>query len=121
MRVTRDLDVIEHGETSFARSVRRQRLRIALAIAVVEGVLVVADVIPWWAVLALATAALALYVGVGRDSSNNDVRNITWIAAVSQLVVVLVPIAVVVVGALAIVVVVGFVLVALIALLADRS
>jgi hypothetical protein len=120
MRIARDLDVIEHGETSLARSLRRQRLRIALAIAVVEGILVITDVIPWWLVLALATAGLALYVGVGRDSSNGDVRNITWIVAVSQLVVVLVPIAVVVVGALAIVVVVGFAIVALLALLADR-
>jgi len=120
MRVARDLDVIEHRETSLTRTVRRQRLRIALAIAVVEGILVLGDVVPWWVVLALGTAALATYVGVGRASTREDVRNITWIAAVSQLVVVLVPVAAVVVGALAVVVVVGLAIVALVALLADR-
>ena len=120
MRIARELDVIEHGETSLARTIRRERLRIALAIAVVEGILVIADVIPLWAVLALATVTLVLYAAVGRESSSAEVRNITWIAAVSQLVVVLVPIALVVVGALAIAVVVGFAIVALVALLADR-
>jgi hypothetical protein len=118
--VARDLEVIEHGETSVARTLRRQRLRIALVIAVVEGILVIADVIPWWLVLSLALLGLVAYTAVGRTSGRADVRNITWIAAVSQLIVVLVPIAAVAVGILAIVVVALLAVVALVALLADR-
>jgi hypothetical protein len=120
MPVARELDVLEHGETSVSRMLRRHRLRIALVVAVVEGILVIADVIPWWLVLSLALVGLVAYTAVGRNSTRTDVRSITWIAAVSQLIVVLVPIATVVVGILAIVVVALLAVVALVALLADR-
>jgi hypothetical protein len=120
MPMARELDVLEHGETSGARMLRRHRLRIALVVAVVEGILVIADVIPWWLVVSLALVGLVVYTAVGRNSTRADLRSVTWIAAVSQLIVVLVPIAAVVVGILAIVVVALLAVVALVALLADR-
>ena len=91
-----------------------------LGIAAVEGLLVLVGVVPWWAVVVLAAAAVAIHVGFGRDHPRPGVRGVTWLAAVSQLLVVLVPIAVVVAGALAVGVVVLLAVVALVVLLRER-
>jgi hypothetical protein len=112
--------LIEHGESRLTRRVRHNRYKIALAIAALEGILVLAGAIPWWLVVFLALAALAAYVGWGREHESSDVRVITWTAAVSQLIVVLVPMlagALVVLAALA---VVALAAIALAALLIDR-
>jgi hypothetical protein len=112
--------VVEHRESRFARRLRRRRLHVALAIAAVEGILVLAGVIPWWFVIALVIAAVAGYVWVGRDHRNPTLRAASWVAAVSQLVVVLVPVAVVLIGLLAIVLVALLAVGALATLLLDR-
>ena len=59
--------------------------------------------VPWWAVLLLAAAAFGVYVLFGREHRNPLVREASWIAAVSQLVVVLVPVLAVVLTTLAVV------------------
>lgn len=113
------LTIIEFGETRPARFLRRQRLQIALVLAAVEGIFVLSGSIPWWAAIVAAAAALGLHAWL-RAASNQTVRHLAWIAAVSQLVVVLVPIAAAVVTALAIVLLALLVVVALGALLRDR-
>ena len=108
--------VIEHGEGRFARRLRTTRYKVALAIAALEGILVLAGAIPWWVVVALAIGAVAAYVGWGRENRSPDVRVVTWTAAVSQLIVVLVPVlaaALFVIAALVIVVVAALLLAAL--------
>jgi hypothetical protein len=115
-----DLAVIEHREPAWARNLRRNRFKIAIAIGAVEGLLVVAGVVPWWAVVVLAAVALSAYLGFGRQNARADVRGVTWVAAVTQLLVVLVPIAVVVATALAVVVVVLMAIAALVVLLRER-
>ena len=107
--------LVEHGESRLARRLRHNRLKVALAIAAVEGILVLAGAIAWWIVVLLALAALAAYVGWGREHESADVRVVTWTAAVSQLLVVLVP---VVAGALVVLAAVAVVVVAAIALAA---
>jgi hypothetical protein len=112
--------IIEHGESRLARRIRTSRLKLALGIAALEGILVLAGAIPWWLVVLLALGALAAYAGWGREHESADVRIVTWTAAVSQLVVVLVPVvagALVVLAALAVVV---LAVVALAALVLDR-
>lgn len=115
-----ELVVIQHGESRSSRRLRRSRLRIALAVAALEGILVLAGAIPWWAVLVLAAGGLAVHAAVGREHANATVRSVTWIVAVSQLLVVLVPVATAILVALAVVVLVLFVVAALAALLLDR-
>lgn len=115
-----ELVVIEDGETPRARFLRRERLRLALVVAVVEGILVLAGAIPWWLVFVLATAGLVAYLALGRDSGNDAVRHVTWIVAVSQLFVALVPVLAVVLTALAVVALVAAAAVALAVLLLDR-
>ena len=83
--------IVEHGESRFGRRLRGGRIKVALAIAAIEGILVLAGVIPWWLVVIAAVGAVAGYVAWGRDHESADVRVVTWTAAVSQLSVVLMP------------------------------
>ena len=112
--------IVEHRESPLSRRLRRRRLQIALGIAAVEAILVVIGVLPWWLVVAAAAGSVALYVWVGREHSSPGIRAGTWLAAVSQLMVVLVPLALLFVGVLAIVLVAVLAAVALAALLLDR-
>jgi hypothetical protein len=112
--------VVEHRESQLSRRLRRQRVQIAFAIAVVEAILVLVGIVPWWLVVALAAGSVALYVWFGRGHASPGVRAATWLAAVSQLIVVLVPIGLVFVGILAIVVIAVLAAVALAMLLLDR-
>ena len=111
-----DQFLLEHRERRFTRRIRHNRIRIALAIAAAEGILVIGGVIPWWVVVLLALAAVAAYAAWGREHESADVRVLTWTAAVSQLVVVLVPVlagALVVLAAVAVVLLAAIVLAAL--------
>ncbi len=87
----------------------------------VEGVLAVFDVIPWYAVVLAAAVAVIFYFGVGRRLSSPTARQASWIVAASQALVALVPALAVVVGTLALIAVAIFAVVALLALFADRA
>ncbi len=112
--------VVEHHESPLSRRLRRRRARIAIGIAAVEAVLVLAGMVPWWVAVVAATASVTVYVWFGRRHPAPGVRAATWLAAVSQLIVVLVPVGVVVVGILALVGVVVLAAVALTVLVLDR-
>jgi hypothetical protein len=112
--------VIEHKETPRAAGLRRNRLRISLGLAVLEGLAVIVGAIDWWVVVLLAAGAVVLYVAVGRSHVRDEIRHVTWIAAVSQLLVVLVPVAIVVATFLAVALVVLVAVGLLVALLTDR-
>jgi hypothetical protein len=111
---------IEHGQGRLGTLLRERRWHLVLWIVLVEGILVLFDAIPWWTVLVLAVLAFALYIGTGRGHRNSAVREGTWIAAVSQLVVVLVPVLALVLTALAIVALVLVAVGVLALLLLDR-
>ena len=114
------LPVIEHDTTQHGRWLRSHRVRIAIWIAVVEGILVVIHVIPWWAAVLVAALCVLFYFEVGRKSGSYTIRQSGWIAAASQALVALVPILVLIVGTLALVMVALLAVVALIALFAER-
>jgi hypothetical protein len=111
---------IEHGSTRIGRGLRENRLRIALVVALIEGILVLVGAIDWWVVVLLAIGAVALYVMRGRAARRGEVRETSWILAVSQVAVVLVPALVLVATAFAIVALVIVAVVALVVLLRDR-
>jgi hypothetical protein len=111
---------IEHGSNRFGRALRENRLKLALVLAVAEGVLVLVGQIRWWVVVLLAIAAVVLYVSRGRQARREEIREGTWILAVSQLAVVLVPAFALVLTAFAFFVLVVFAIVALVILLRDR-
>ena len=112
--------VLEHGASRTGRWLRERRTRIALWVAVVEGVLIVFGQVPVWLALVAAVLALAFYVLVGRELASDTARQATSIAALSQALVALVPVVVFLVGTLALIVVATLAVVALLALVADR-
>jgi hypothetical protein len=111
--------VVEHRGGAAARWLRERRLRLALLIAFVESVLVLLSSHGWWYVLAAAVVAVALHWFVGRRNPGL-LHEITWTAAVSQLLAVIVPVLWEVVKLIAIIVLVILALFLLAALLIDR-
>ena len=112
--------VLEHRSTPGGRWLRARRLRIALGIALVEGLLVVLDVVDWWVAIVVSVVAIGFYLVAGRELRSYAGRQVSWIAAAAQALVVLVPILVVVISWLAIVALVILAVVALVLLLSDR-
>ena len=113
--------LIDHGSTRAGRWLRARRLRFAAWIAVVEGLLVVLHVIPWFAAIALAALALGFYIWLGRELRSDAARQGSWIVAASQVLVVLVPVLVALIGGLAILAVGVLAVVALFVLFTDRG
>jgi hypothetical protein len=113
-------EVLEHGSTRTGRWLRGRRTGTALWIAVLEGALVVFDVISLPVALIVAVAVLVLYFTLARRLRSDAARQAAWIAAVSQAFVALVPVLVVVVGTLALILVAMFAVFALVLLFAER-
>jgi hypothetical protein len=116
-----DLPMIEHGSTRSGRWLRERRLRIALWIAVIEGILVVVHAVPRWPSIFVAVIVVVVYMAWGRHSSSDTIRHTTWILAASQALVALVPIIFIIVGTVALVAVGILAVVALIVLFTERS
>jgi sterol desaturase/sphingolipid hydroxylase (fatty acid hydroxylase superfamily) len=112
--------VVEHRERDFSYLLRRRRAQVAVGIAAAEAVLVLAGLVPWWAVVVFAVVSVAGHLWVGRGLRSPRTRSVTWVAAVSQLIVVLVPVGIVVIGLLALAVIAALAAVALVVLLLDR-
>jgi heme O synthase-like polyprenyltransferase len=112
---------IEHDGGRLGRTLRENRLKIALVVALVEGVLVLFGEVDWWLVLVFAVVAVWLYVASGRSARREALREASWIFAVSQVAVVLVPALALVLTAFAVVALVVIAVVALVVLLRDRK
>jgi hypothetical protein len=112
--------VLEHKQSRAARWLRESRVKIALWIAVVEGVLVVFDVVPKWTALIVGAILIAFWFAVGRTLRSSLARDTSWIAATSQAFVALVPFLVFIVGTLALIAVGILAVVALVVLFGDR-
>jgi hypothetical protein len=83
--------VVEHGSGRPSRWLRERRFKIALAIGLVEALLVLASAIGWFWVLGAAILAFALYLWVRSNVRSEIVRELTWILAFSQVVPFVVP------------------------------
>jgi hypothetical protein len=112
--------MIEAGSTRTGRWLRERRIRLALWVAVIEGLLVAitADLTKW-TVLVIAAILLAFYMVAGRNMRWDVGRQLSWIAATSQALAILVVILAFVLGFVAIVAVVIFAIVALVYLFSD--
>lgn len=83
--------MIEAGGTRGGRWLRHRRLRIALWIAAIEGVLVaVTPDLSRWTVLVIGAIVLAFYILAGRNMSWDVGRHLSWILAASQAMAILV-------------------------------
>ncbi|MFL5967222.1 MAG: hypothetical protein ACJ747_11785 [Gaiellaceae bacterium] len=111
---------IEGHSSRASRWLRVRRLRLALWIAVLEGIVVaIRGDISRWTVIVIAGLVLAVYMAL-RDRLRWDAgRQVLWVVAASQVMALLVVILAFVVGALALVLVVLFAIVALVYLFSD--
>jgi hypothetical protein len=87
-----ELPIVEHDSSRTGRWFRERRLRLAVWIAVIEGILVVLHVIPKWLAILVAIAVLAWYFLSGREARSVSVRQVGWVAAVSQAAILLIPV-----------------------------
>jgi hypothetical protein len=99
---------------------RERRFRTALWIALIEGLLVILHVIDRWVATGVAVVIIGLYFLLGRRSSSPTVRQVSWVAAVSQAILILVPIVFAIIGTVALILVAIIAVVALVALFAER-
>lgn len=113
--------IVEHGGSRASRWLHERRIRLAFWIAVVEGVLVAFHAISWWLAIAVAVLVVVGWFTFGHRLRSGTVRQLGWIAAVSQSLVALVPIFVLVVGTLALIVVGVLAVVALVLLFGSRD
>jgi hypothetical protein len=111
---------IDHRSTAAGRWLRERRLKVALGIALVEGILVIADVIPNWVAIVVGVAIAGYWFFAGRHHSWQLARQVSWTAAMSQVFMALVPLLAFVLTALAVVALAVIAIIALVALLADR-
>jgi hypothetical protein len=112
--------MIEGGSTRIGRWLRERRLRLALWVAVAEGLLVaLTPDLTKWTVLVLGVILLAFYMVAGRNIRWDVARQLSWIAAASQALAILVVILAFVLGLLAIAAIVVFALIALVYLFSD--
>ena len=112
--------VLEHGTSRSGRWLRENRVRLAIAIAIAEGLLVAFGVIDGLLALLVALLLLLFYFAYGRKLRWDWAREASWVAATSQAFVALVPVLVIVIGTLALIGVAVIAVVALVLLFADR-
>jgi hypothetical protein len=113
---------IEAGSTRGGRWLRDRRIRIALWVAVIEGLIAAfSHDIGRWTILLMAVIVLAFYIVAGRQLKWDVARQLSWIAAASQVLAILVIIFAFVLKLIAIVIIVGFALVALVYLFTDHK
>lgn len=88
-----DYPVLEHRERRADRWLRGNRLLLAFLVALTETLLVVLEVIGWYWVVGIAAVILAFHFLYGRRARWTWLRQLSWTAAVSQMLPVLIPFA----------------------------
>ena len=112
---------IEQGETSATGWLRTSRLTIALVVGVAETLAILFTGLTWWSAVVLAAVIFFLHIRYGRKAESATVRQLSWAAAGSQVLPVLVPAIVRLVAVIVIVAVVVLALVIAAMLFLDRK
>jgi hypothetical protein len=116
----REQPVINAHSSRVSRWLRERRLRLALWIAVAEGIVVaIRGDISRWTVVVIAALVLLLYVSLRDRITWDAARQVLWIVAASQLLALLVAILAFFVFAIALIAVVLFAIIALVYLFTD--
>jgi hypothetical protein len=111
---------IDSGSSRAGRWLRERRLKLALYIAIAEGIIVaLRGDISRWTVVGIAALVLVIYMLVRENLRWDAGRQVLWIVAASQVLAVLVVILAFIVGVVALVLVGLFALVALVYLFTD--
>ena len=112
--------VIDSDSTPVGRWLRARRVRLAIWVAVAEGLIVALENdISKWTVMILAIAVLALYFVAGRNLKWDVGRQLAWIAAASQVLALLVALFAFILWGVAVGVIVVLAILALVYLYSD--
>ena len=99
----------------------QRRLKIALGIAVVEGIFVaLANDISRWTVIAISIPIILFYIFAGRNLESHTGRQISWIAAASQAFTVILCVVAAVLGPLTLILAGVFAVIALILVVGEK-
>ena len=113
--------MIEHGTSRTGRWLAARRVKLALAIAIAEAIIVaLEDSVSRWTVIIIAVPLIALYVYAGRNWRSDTARQVAWIAAASQALAVVAVILAFILGWLALILAGLFAAIAIAFLLFDR-
>jgi hypothetical protein len=103
------------------RWLAERRLKIALGIAVLEGIVVAVEKdFSRWTVIIISAPIIAFYLFAGRALESDTGRQLAWIAAASQAFAVILCVVALVIGAFVLIVAGVFAAIALILLFGDR-
>jgi hypothetical protein len=118
-RVLQEHSVIDGDSSRAGRWLRQRRIRIALWLAVFEGIVVAIKGESKWVVAIIAALVLVIYASL-RDRLNWDAgRQVLWIVAASQVLALLVAIFAFILESIAVILVVIIAVAALVYLFAD--
>jgi hypothetical protein len=99
-----------------------RRLKIALGIAVLEGILVAVEKdFSRWTVIIISAPIIAFYLFAGRALESDTGRQLAWIAAASQAFAVILCVVALVIGAFVLIIAGVFAAIALNLLFGERS
>ena len=112
----------ERHTTSTGRWLYQRRLRIALGIAVLEGILVALEKdFTRWTLIIISAPIIAFYLFAGRSLESDTGRQLAWIAAAAQAFAVILTIVALVIGAFVLIIAGVFAAIALILLFGERD
>jgi hypothetical protein len=111
----------EHGRSGTGSWLAERRLKIALGIAVLEGIFVAVEKdFSRWTVIIISAPIVAFYLFAGRTLESNTWRQLSWIAAASQAFAVLLCVVALMIDAFVLIVVAVFAVIALILIFGER-
>lgn len=113
--------VVEHRQSPTARWLHERRVSIAIAVAIAEGILIVAGDLSKALALVVAIAVVVIYFTAADRLKPGAAREVAWIAAVSQAIVMLVPVLVLLIGTLTLIAIAVIGVVALVLLFSRRG
>ena len=103
------------------RWLAERRLKIALGIAVLEGIVVAVEKdFSRWTVIIISAPIIAFYLFAGRALQSDTGRQLSWIAAASQAFAVILCVVALVIGAFVLIIAGVFAAIALILLFGER-
>jgi hypothetical protein len=112
----------DHERSGTALWLARRRLKIALGIAVLEGIIVALSAdFSRWTVIIISAPIIAFYVFAGRSLQSDTGRQLAWIAAATQAFAILLCVVALLIGSFALIAAGLLAAVAVILLLGERD
>jgi hypothetical protein len=112
----------DHERSGTALWLARRRLKIAIGLAVLEGIVVALEQdFTRWTVIIISAPIIAFYVFAGRSLQSDTGRQLAWIAAATQAFAILLCVVALVIGSFALIAAGLLAAVAVILLLGERD